>query len=240
MPAQSLTLKRCETIAQDTLALHFDKPPGFAFKAGQCARLDLVEPPETDQEGNHRIFSLASAPYEEELVFATRLRDSAFKRVLRGLKPGAELELRGPYGDFTLPGKADTPVVLITGGIGVTPVRSMVRQAVHDRAGPVLTVFFANRRPEDAPFLEELSQSCSQYPRCTLVATMTQMEKSALDWQGERGHVDEAMLRRHLDDLQAPCYYIDGPPAMVGAMLAMLIGAGVDEARIRLEEFAGY
>ena len=78
----SRLLNRVE-VAEDTMAFHFEKPPGFAFKPGQSADLTLLNPPETDSEGNVRTFSIASAPFEDQLTFATRMRDTAFKRSLR-------------------------------------------------------------------------------------------------------------------------------------------------------------
>ncbi|GAA3718063.1 FAD-dependent oxidoreductase [Oceanisphaera sediminis] len=240
MASYQLTLKRKQRVAEDTLALYFDKPDDFGFKAGQCARLLLVDPPETDEEGNGRILSLASTPAESELMVATRIRDSAFKRVISALEPGADVTLKGPYGDFTLPVDVTRELVFITGGIGITPVRSMLLQAVAEHKGRKMTLFYANRRPEDAAFLDELTQVCADDPGCTLVATMSQAEQSAQHWQGERGYVDRAMLARYLTDLTRPVYYLDGPPGLVVAMKTMLVDAGVAEDQLRTEEFAGY
>lgn len=240
MASYPLTLKRKQRVAEDTLALYFDKPDDFSFKAGQCARLLLVDPPETDEEGNGRILSLASTPAESELMVATRIRDSAFKRVLNIMEPGADVTLKGPYGDFTLPVDSARELVFITGGIGITPVRSMLLQAVAEHKGRKMTLFYANRRPEDAAFLDELTQVCADEPGCTLVATMTQVDQSAQHWQGERGYVDRAMLSRYLTDLTGPIYYLDGPTGLVAAMKTMLVDAGVAEDQLRTEEFAGY
>ncbi len=240
MAGYQLKLKRKQQVAEGTLALYFDKPDGFSFQAGQCARLVLIDPPETDDEGNGRILSLASTPAESELMFATRIRDSAFKRVLSALTPGAEFTLKGPYGDFTLPADPARELVFITGGIGITPVRSMLLQAIAESQGRQMTLFYANRRPEDAAFLDELTQACATSAHCMLVATMTQAGQSAQHWQGERGHVDKAMLNRYLTELTRPLYYLDGPPGLVAAMKTMLVDAGVAEAQWRTEEFAGY
>jgi ferredoxin-NADP reductase len=244
MAGYQLKLKRKQQVAEGTLALYFDKPDDFSFKAGQCVRLGLIDPPETDDEGNGRILSLASTPAEPELMVATRIRDSAFKRVLNTLTPGAELTLKGPYGDFTLPADPARELVFITGGIGITPVRSMLLQAIAENQanhkGRKITLFYANRRPEDAAFIDELTQACAADPLCTLVATMSQAEQSTQHWQGERGYVNRAMLERYLTDLTQPVYYLDGPPGMVAAMKTMLVDAGVAEEQLRTEEFAGY
>ena len=79
---QPKLLNRVE-VAEGTMAFHFEKPPGFDFKPRQAADLILLNPPETDSEGNVRTFSTASVPFEDQLVFATRRRDTAFKRSLK-------------------------------------------------------------------------------------------------------------------------------------------------------------
>jgi ferredoxin-NADP reductase len=85
-------------IADGTMAFHFEKPEGFVFKAGQFGDFTLIDPIETDAEGDIRGFSLASAPYEADLMFATRMRDTAFKRVLKTMEIGTEVSLDAPYG----------------------------------------------------------------------------------------------------------------------------------------------
>lgn len=243
MAKYQLQLIRSQTVAEGTMAFYFKKPEGFSFKAGQCAQFTLIEPPQTDDEGNSRYFSLASTPDELELMIATRIRDTAFKQVLSQLEPGSELVMKGPYGDFVLPEQLKRPVVFITGGIGVTPVRSILLDAIgHSQvsAQQPITVFYANRRPEDAAFLDELTQTCINNAHCNLVATMSQAEESSLSWLGEQGYVDQAMLMRHLKDITAPVYYLDGPPELVAAMKDMLSKAGIEASQIRSEEFSGY
>ena len=82
-PVYSLKLKRRSEVAERTLEFRFDKPTEMTFKAGQFMDLTLIEPPETDAEGNTRGFSINSAPDDTELTFTSRLRDTAFKRVLQ-------------------------------------------------------------------------------------------------------------------------------------------------------------
>src|SRR5207244_6108918 len=132
MPIYKVKLKAREEICAETMAFHFEKPEGFVYKAGQFADYTLINPPETDAEGNTRGFSLASAPYEGDLMSATRMRDTAFKRVLKTMEIGTEVSLDAPYGSFTLHNNSRIPAVFLTGGIGVTPVRSIVLQAAHD------------------------------------------------------------------------------------------------------------
>ena len=108
----SKLLNRVE-VAEGTMAFHFEKPSGFAFKAGQAADLTLLNPPETDSEGNTRTFSIASAPYERQLLFVTRMRDTAFKRSLKKVPLGTEVQMSSPMGSFTLHKNSGKPAVLL-------------------------------------------------------------------------------------------------------------------------------
>src|SRR5512135_3070183 len=177
-------LKGRQEIASGTMAFHFEKPEGFAYKAGQFGDFTIANPPETDAEGNTRGFSLASAPYEGDLMVATRMRDTAFKRVLKTMDLGTELSLDAPYGSFTLHGAASIPAVFLSGGIGVTPVRSIVLQATHDQLPHKIVLFDSNRRPEFTSFLDDLTEAQKANPNFTFVGTMTEMGKSGAVWGG--------------------------------------------------------
>jgi ferredoxin-NADP reductase len=225
-------------VAVGTTAFTFEKPPGFSFKAGQFMRLTLIDPPETDSEGNARTFSIASAPCEDSLMIATRMRDSAFKRVLKAMALGTRVVARGPYGALTLDEGAATPAGFLTGGIGITPFRSILIQAAHDQLARSTVLFYSNRRPEDAAFLEELSGLQGKLAGFKFVGVMTDMAGSKLTWDGATGRIDLDMLKNHIDDLTAPVYYVAGPPGMVEAMLKMLSAAGAGD--VRVERFAGY
>jgi len=84
------------------MAFHFAKPADFQFRAGQSMDLTLLNPPETDAEGNSRAFSIASAPFDNDLMIATRMRDTGFKRVLRKASPGLQVKIDHPGGSFVL------------------------------------------------------------------------------------------------------------------------------------------
>lgn len=233
-------LRKRDEIAEGTMAFHFDKPAGFEFRPGQFMVLTLINPPETDAEGNRRTFTIASAPFDPDLMIATRMRDTAFKRVLRSLPLGTQVKTYGPGGSFTLHQNAAKPAVFLAGGIGITPFFSIVRQATHERLSHHLYFFYSNRRPEDAPFLATLQELAKSNPNLHLVLTMTEMAKSSRPWSGETGVINREMLSKHMPSLQGPIYYIAGPPGMVKAMRQVLTQAGVDEHDIRTEQFVGY
>jgi ferredoxin-NADP reductase len=229
-----------EQVAEGTMAFHFDRPNGFEFRPGQAIDVTLLNPSETDSEGNIRTFSIASPAFEDRLIVATRMRDSAFKRVLKGTPLGTTVKIDGPSGSLTLHKNASKAAVFLAGGIGITPFLSILRQAAQDKLPHQLYLFYSNRRPEDAPFLDTLSELPKINPNFRFVPTMTEMGRSHLQWTGETGFIDSRMLAKTLPSLQGPIYYIAGPPAMVAAMRQMLITAEADEDDIRTEEFSGY
>lgn len=235
---QNIKLLKKQVVATDTMAFTWQKPSGFTFVAGQFGDMTLLNPPETDDEGNTRGFSLAHAPYEDDLVTATRMRDTAFKRMLKELPIGADVKLDAPYGNFTLHKTATTPAVFLIGGIGITPVRSIIAQATHDQMPHQMTLLYANKAPADAAFTDELEGFAKENQHFTFVPIYTEVPEAA--WTGERGHIDADMLKRYVLDVAAPIYYLSGPAGMVKAMRHMLVEAGANEDNIRTEEFTGY
>jgi ferredoxin-NADP reductase len=242
--AYEVALNGKEQIAEGTYAFTFEKPEGFHFCAGQHVRMTLIDPTETDAEGNSRFFTMASTPQEPYLVFAMRMRDTAFKRVLSRMRPGEkvliELLLESPHESFVLYEDASKPAVFIVGGIGIVPAYSMIKDAIQRNLPHKMFLFYSNRRPEDAPFLAELQDLAKQNASFKLIATITEPERSAQSWQGETGFINRAMLEKYVDDLKSPIYYVAGLPDMVGAMQTVLAEVGVSNDNIRAEEFAGF
>lgn len=240
MTTYEVRLQAREEIAEGTMAFHFEKPTGFSFKAGQAIDVVLINPPTTDTSSARHTFSIVSAPFQDELVVATRMRDSAFKRALKSLPIGSSAKVEGPFGALTLHNDHARGAVFIAGGIGITPFMSILRQAAKLQLPQRLLLLYSNRRPEDASFLAELQQLEQQNENFRLVATMTEMSKSARPWDGETSWVDSDLVKRFAGGLAAPVYYVVGPPAMVEAMQEMLNRAGIAEDDIRTEEFYGY
>ncbi|HKT13329.1 MAG TPA: FAD-dependent oxidoreductase [Terriglobia bacterium] len=246
-PAFKIKLLNRSEAAQGTMAFQFERSAGWTFKAGQFVDITALDPLETDSEGNVRGFSIASAPYEDTLMVATRMRNTAFKRELAALPLQTEFKIEGPFGNLVLHKNAKKPAILLAGGIGITPFRSIARQAAHERLPHQIYLFYSNYRPEDAPFLEEFCELEKQNPNYHFIPTMTAMERSDLPWSGERGFINAPLLAKHLK-VTAPSgppvaeaiYYLAGPPGMVAALRKMLVDWGVDEDNIRGEEFAGY
>lgn len=234
----NIKLKSKREVASGTMTFHFEKPEGFTFKAGQFADYTLINATETDAEGDTRGFSLGAA-YEEDILFTTRMRDTAFKRNMKNMAIGTEVVFDGPYGSFTLQNNTKIPAVFLAGGIGVTPVRSIVLQATHDKTAHKIFVFYANKTPKDAAYLEELTAAQKESPNFKLVPSMTDVAGST-GWKGETGFFTKEMLEKYIGDLSQPIYYISGPASMVTSIRKTLSEAGINDDNIRTEEFTGY
>jgi ferredoxin-NADP reductase len=232
---QEIRLAGKTAVAQGTMAFHFAKPPGFTFKAGQAVDVVLGDPAGGDMR---HAFSLVSAPFENDLVVATRMRDSAFKRALGALETGGAARLDGPFGSLTLHNDRSRAAVFIAGGIGITPFLSMLRQAVHDGRERPLALLYSNRRPQDAAYLDELQELAAAHSWVRLLLTMTEAASPA--WKGETRQIGDELVRIAAAGLPRPIFYVAGPPGMVAAARKALSAEGVDDDDIRSEEFHGY
>ncbi len=221
------------------MSFYFEKRAGFDFKAGQC--LDLALPASLDLSSaeSSRTFSIASAPFEEDLMITTRLRPSDFKRALVEFPLNSDVSIEGPYGSFTIGKPRTRPLALIAGGVGITPFRSILKEAARHSELDGVFLFYANRNPESAAFLRELGGLDGNLGKFMLVAAMTGLNPEGADWPGETGRIDREMLARYID-LKSATYYVAGPPAMVKATRELLSQSGVEPGDIRFESFKGY
>lgn len=240
MSTYEARLEGREEIAEGTMAFHFEKPGDFHFKPGQAIDLILPALADKDVQNGRHAFSIVSAPFENRLTIATRMRDSPFKGALGSLAAGAHVQVEGPFGSLTLHNNRARPAVFIAGGIGITPFVSILRQAARDRLPQRFVLIYSNRRPEDAAFLAELQALERHMESFHLAATMTEISHSRQSWSGGMGTIDGEVLKRATGDLSAPIHYLAGPPKMVEAMRDLLNLAGTDEDDIRSEEFYGY
>jgi len=240
MPDWRVKLTKRDEIAERTMAFHFERPEDLEFIAGQFVDLSLINAPEIDSAGSSRTLTIASAPFENELMFAMRMRDTAFKRSLRDLPIGSESMIDDPAGVFILHHDPSRPAVFIAGGIGITPFLSMLREAARDTLPHQLHLFFSNRRPEDAAFLPELQDMQQINPNYRFIPTMTQMWRSKKGWKGETGYINAALLSKYIGSIVGPIYYVAGPPSMIEATRQKLLEHGVDRNDINADSFDGY
>jgi ferredoxin-NADP reductase len=235
-----LALKYRQEVAKDTMAFWFDTlGSGYIFRAGQNAHFTLIDPPETDGGGNARTLSFASAPNDKgSLMVAMRMRSSAFKNSLQTLPLGTRVKVSRPMGSFTLHKDASRPAVFLAGGIGITPIRSIVGWATDERLPHKLHLFYSNRTAEETAFMERFESLTRENPNLKFIPTVTASRNGS--WRGETGRIDKNMLVKYVPEIRDPIYYVAGPSGMVAAMRQLLDGLGVNEDNIKTEEFAGY
>ncbi|MGH8243743.1 MAG: FAD-dependent oxidoreductase [Steroidobacteraceae bacterium] len=232
---QVVTLERREQVAVGTFAIRLSRPEGFDFKPGQT--IDLT-PRDAANAGSHT-FSIASAPFQEGLMIATRMRDTPYKRALGSMPSGSSFDLAGPFGSLTLHGDRKRPALLVAGGIGITPFMSMLRQADHDGREQSIALVYSNRSRKDAAFLEELDAIGRRHASFRFVPTMT-APAGDNGWPGRKGRIDAALIESVLPGIAPPIAYVAGSPAFVASMRQALNDAGVGDDDIRSEDFAGY
>lgn len=230
------TLLRTEVCAAETDVFYFTKPENFSFLAGQYVTMCLPDPAFTDARGAARPLSIASAPSDDVLAFAWRRSESAFKRSMAALVPGDSVEIKGPFGRFLIPEDQAVPVVFLIGGIGITPARSIIRQAAHDGVTRDITLVYSNKTTEDAPFFTEFADSATA--GCRVVHTLTDLSPDD-PWDGERGFIDAVMVRRRVPSWETAHFYIVGPGAFVAAMRQVVADLGVGADRLTVDDFGG-
>lgn len=240
MADYEMTLMDRQRIARDTMAFWFDTNGStYEFRAGQNADFTIVHPFIRDEGGDSRTLSLASSPHDKGLVMiAMRMRETSFKSALKVVALGTKFKVSRPRGSFTLHKDVTRPAVFLAGGIGITPIRSIVHWAPQERLPHKLYLFYSNRTQEDAAFLEDLEGLAMQNRSFTLIPTVTRITSPS--WPYESGPIDLNLLRRYLRGLIGPVYYVAGPSGMVAAMTALLQSSGVSDDDIKTEEFGDY
>ena len=216
----------------------FEAPvSGFAYEPGQFVTVEIEGL--DDPRGPSREFTLSSSPTERELAITTKLTGSPFKRRLSALAPGDAVTLAGPFGEFTLP--PDRAALLVAGGIGVTPFRSMLRFAADTGSRRPTVLLQSNASIEGIVFRDELEDLERKLPSLTVVSTLTRPLYGAAMWTGETGRIDARMLRKADSKLDRPMACVCGPPGFVSDLRAALVEKlGFPEADVRAEDFPGY
>lgn len=246
-----LELKLLEKVSHkgtDIMSFRFsrsdDQNNNLNYKAGQYSVLDLGTM--QDPEGPTRSFTIASSPTEKDVIMiTTRIRDTPFKQKLSRLEEGTAVKIMAPAGNFTLPQDYSVPLVFLSGGIGVTPFRSMIKYAADKQLPLKIAMFDSNRNQANILYKDEFDSCAKVNTNLRIIYTITKEEDNNLssDWKGERGYIDAVMLAKYLTkyELVNSIFYICGPPAMLNAMQKLLSEEiGVPDERIRIEEFTGY
>lgn len=238
MPKYNLKLIEKYEAAQDTPAYRFARPEGFEYQAGQhmVVQLDFVT---TNQDEQIRDMTLASSPTEDYLELVMRQSGSKFKKHLASLNIGQEVLMFGPTGTFVLPKGTMTPIVMIAGGIGITPFRSMLCYMLDKDLPYQVTLLYSNPTIDEVAFKKELDEiQTDNSNNVQVVYSLT--KEAAIDWNGKRGRIDSQTIKKYVTDLVNPIYMVCGPENMIHYINSILLDLGVVEDQIMKEKFIGY
>src|SRR5215204_3942581 len=222
-----------------------DKTTPLSYTAGQFAFFDIGQV-YNDPKGPIRHFTISSSPTENFIMFSTRIRDSPYKKRLSNLEEGTKVKIRGPEGQFVLhEDDYSKPAVFLSGGIGVTPFRSMIKYATDKQLPIKIIMFDSNRNQQNILYKEEFDRWADQNKNFKVIYAVTEEEQEATNsnWSGERGRIGKSMLERHLikDEIGNAIFYICGPPGMLKAMQELLQKEmQIPKDRFKVEAFTGY
>jgi len=218
--------------------LRMEPPPGrrrFEFRPGQFHFIHLRRGRGLPSEEHP--FTIASSP-RQPFIESTIKESGDFTATIGQTRPGDRVSVRGPYGRFsTVYRLGEKDLVFIAGGIGVTPMMSMLRHMRDTRADVDVMLLYANRTRQDILFGEELAQIVAgDLPRLKMVHVLSEPEA---EWSGERGYVDRARLEKHIGQgVAGKVYYVCGPPPMMKLVVGALGDLGVPAGRIEYERFS--
>jgi ferredoxin-NADP reductase len=200
------------------------------FQAGQFLQVTLKTEPELK-----RYLSISNSPTEKGyLEFTKKLTESDFSKTLNSLRIGDEVKIKYPFGKFILD-ETTKKIGFISGGIGITPIRSICKFVVDRNLGTDIILIYANRTLNDIAFREDFDQMQKQYPGLKVTHVLSEGN------EGFISRVDSQIIREEIPDYRERKFYLCGPPAMVEAMKVILTdGLSVTEDSIVTENFQGY
>ncbi|PSO09075.1 hypothetical protein B9Q04_02300 [Candidatus Marsarchaeota G2 archaeon BE_D] len=238
-----LRLAHVETEAPTIKTFVFDTSGlGFKFTAGEYVKV-VLEGVVGDPRGNQREFSISSPATRsaEYMSITTTIEpsDSPYKNRLNSLKPGDQATVIGPLGRFTLEGLNDNAeVVMIAGGIGITPFRSIILTELASWSSRSITLMYSAKNPENLVFRHEFDELSAAHPNFKAHYTITR--PTAAEVREHVGRIDAEYVRS-LTHPEKSVYYVAGPPTMVQELSEQLAQKlSVSRDQIRTEKFTGY
>jgi ferredoxin-NADP reductase len=202
----------------------------FDYTAGQFAFFEFDE--------FSKPFSISNSPDRENIEITTIISGSDYKKALDSLEPRQEINIRGPFGNFTLQAMKKETVCFLCGGIGITPVKSMLEFAADEGIKINGTLFYANRNISRIVFKDELDEISQRVSGLNIVHILSDPGNG---WTGEKGYINSGLIRKYRTNYKDCHFYIVGPPDFNKAMKSMVCGElNIDNEFVTLENFAGY
>ena len=231
-----LKLKTKEELGPDLYDLSFTPDQLMPFKPGQYLEWTLGHG-HPDQRGNRRYFTISSSPTEPEIHMGVKFYtpSSSFKKTLLALQPGDMIAASQLAGEFVLPADLNKKFVFIAGGIGVTPFRSIIKNAIDTKEKRDAILFYSARNPSELVYKEIFDQAVSVGIRTEYV-----VNDALPEWNGKTGYITPEMIMSEVPDYKDRMFYISGPRAMVVLFEDTLKKLGISKRNIKTDFFPGF
>ena len=228
------TVKVIELIQRTPSAatLRMEKPEGFTFKPGQWGYFTV----QGEKGEISRSLSFSSSPTEPYLEFTKRISESDFCQTVEKFQGGEEVTFSGPMGNLFYEGSLEK-VTFIAGGIGITPIRSILKHAVDKGIGGEKFLLYGNLSVTETAFADEVKLWEEEDPGLKVIHVLKDPPEG---WSGFSGFIDSHVIETSVPDLPGQTFYVSGPPPMVNAITACLDELGVDRGKVVKEELKGY
>ncbi len=217
---------------KDVKSIRFRKPERFSYLPGQWISVTLGN----ENEQKTKPLSLSSSPTEDFLEVTKRLTGHDFSNALEFLKVGDKALLNGPYGNLTFNGEYDK-ICMLSGGIGITPLRSMICFSTDKGLKTDIALIYSNRYEDSIAFEDDFKRMQTLNPNFKMIITIT---KPSPNWKGLTGRINRKMIEETVPDYADRIFYTSGPKVMVDAMRSVLSEIGMAEEQIKYEYFTGY
>jgi ferredoxin-NADP reductase len=214
-------------------SFRFKRPESFYYDPGQFIFVTIL----INGQKAIKHFSISSSPTEKEyLEFTKKITDHEFSVGLDHLHPGDWAYLNGPLGEFTFRGEYPK-IAMITGGIGITPIRSIIKFCTDTAIPSDITLLYGNRNEQSIVFKEELDDLEKMNHNLKVVHCLSRPTDA---WKGKQGHVDVRLIQDEIPDYNERVFYVCGPPALVTDLEKDIRSLNIPDNRIKLETFPGY
>jgi ferredoxin-NADP reductase len=217
----------------DVTSFRFPRPAELNYKAGQFFFISLRQ---GDKELSKH-FSFSSSPTEKDHIeFTKKFNDHDFSLALKAAKVGDWARIDAPYGQFTFEGEYPK-IVLLGGGIGITPFMSICKNATDKALNSKIALFYGCRTENDMAFRVELEELAKKNRNLNLIFIINQPTEQ---WKGAIGNINAEMIKQLLPDYQENLFFTCGPPPMIDAMEKLVVSLGLPKEKLKRELFSGY
>ena len=211
------------------------KPLPFRWTAGQHLTLAL----QTPTGPIRRSYTIASSPNQNRFLEITVKREpnstggSAYLH--DNVQVGQMLNIVGPGGHFTFTGSEAEGIVMIAGGVGITPMMSKLRHLTESAWDHPITLIYGVRTLDEVIFRDELSTLQGRHPNFHLHFLPTEIDDP--NWTGQKGYLTPAMIEGFVPDIAKQRVHVCGPAVMMNVVVPMLLQLGVQETAVFTEAF---